>query len=248
MALNAVGEAVEQPYHGGLVIWRRNTGNAANGSLMRNGVVPALFYQEDQEIEALDVTVLHSIITHYGPLPVLTCALHTLLIRDALLNPSSATRPPTMEDIKQLVQVRWKRWKESSTNEPAKEWLRNIGKKELELQEQKLLSELNGFESFDPFRCDYRGCSGYCVLGLKIALWALYWSFREDHPPLAEWLPEWPFEKHGFETLMWVVLIGADADTNGAIAGPLLAAYHPDIPSTLQKGLLVKPLLEQYIQ
>lgn len=54
------------------------------------------------------------------------------------------------------------------------------------------------------------------MLTLLISLWALYWSFRDGHPTLPEWLPEWPFLRHGFDTLMWVVLIGADADTYGA--------------------------------
>src|SRR5690606_13979996 len=50
-------------------------------SLMRNGVIPALFPRVDQEEEVLDATVCHGIITHYQPLTVLTCVVHSLLIR-----------------------------------------------------------------------------------------------------------------------------------------------------------------------
>ena len=76
-------------------------------SLMRNGVIPALFPGADQEMEALDYTVCQSIITHYAPAPVLTCVIQTILIRQALhgyiynhlLSPLSS--PPTT--CKQLI-------------------------------------------------------------------------------------------------------------------------------------------------
>lgn len=50
---------------------------------MRNGMVAALYAEDgdDALLRLLDYTVLHGIITHYGPLPVLTCVLHSLLIR-----------------------------------------------------------------------------------------------------------------------------------------------------------------------
>jgi hypothetical protein len=67
---------------------------------------------------------------------------------------------------------------------------------------------------------------------------------------------------------MWIVLIGADADTYGACgntllfiliyfytsspcppltittAGPLIAAYHPHITENLTDGLVLKPVVE----
>jgi ADP-ribosylglycohydrolase len=46
---------------------------------------------------------------------------------------------------------------------------------------------------------------------------------------------------------MWVVLIGADADTYGATAGPLLAAYHPNIPSNYKDGLWLKEEIEKIV-
>jgi hypothetical protein len=52
-------------------------------SLMRNGVVAAIYADEGEAAEArlIDYTVLHGIITHYAPLPVITCVVHSLLIR-----------------------------------------------------------------------------------------------------------------------------------------------------------------------
>jgi len=80
----------------------------------------------------------------------------------------------------------------------------------------------------------YRGVSGSVLISLKNALWALHWSFKETFPPCAPpWIPKWIFNYHGFRTLLWIVIIGADADTYGAIGGALLGAYHPyDIPLT----------------
>jgi hypothetical protein len=55
---------------------------------MRNGVVAAIYADEGQEAELrlIDCTVLHGIITHYAPLPVITCVVHSLLIRYVTLS------------------------------------------------------------------------------------------------------------------------------------------------------------------
>ncbi len=48
---------------------------------MRNGVIAAIFSGPDEEVAALDATIIHGIITHYGPIMVLCCVVHTILIR-----------------------------------------------------------------------------------------------------------------------------------------------------------------------
>lgn len=53
---------------------------------MRNGVIPVFF---DSEIEALDATVCQATMTHYSPLSVVCCAVHTLLIHNAIKNKPS---------------------------------------------------------------------------------------------------------------------------------------------------------------
>jgi len=104
--------------------------------------------------------------------------------------------------------------------------------------EKEILTELENFVDFDPYHYFYKGRSGWCTLSLKIALWALHWSFEVKYPVIPPWLPLWPFKYHGFRTLLWIVLIGADADTYGAIGGPLLAAYHPkDIPKNFTQSI-----------
>ncbi len=96
------------------------------------------------------------------------------------------------------------------------------------------------------------------------------------------------FQRHGFDALMWIVMIGADAGNNTLLsimlhllnewflflffryiwrirhylffksksfliflflfllAGPLLAAYHPDIKEEFKDGLMLRSMLERY--
>lgn len=122
-------------YASGKWYYDNNRNSAANGrylviikrgsllfgcSLMRNGVIAALFPGKDQEMEALDATVLHGIITHYAPLSVVCCVVHTLLIREALVNPQ-ASKPPTLVDITNLLKNRWNSYLEKTTNTHVKE-------------------------------------------------------------------------------------------------------------------------------
>jgi hypothetical protein len=85
---------------------------------MRNGVIAAFFNKENQEIEALDATVCQAVMTHYSPLSVLCCVVHTLLMRYAILNKQLS--PPTLQDIEKLLQGPWKEWKAKTTNKDAK--------------------------------------------------------------------------------------------------------------------------------
>jgi len=110
-----------------------------------------------------------------------------------------------------------------------------------------MLEYLKDFEQFNPYNQDYRGRSGYCLLSLKIAMWALYWSYQKTPPPFSVGdLPKEIFEQHGFNTIKWVVTIGADSDTYGAIAGLLLAAYHQPVSKELTNNLKVLSDIEKY--
>jgi ADP-ribosylglycohydrolase len=235
-------------YNAGKSEYLSNPASAPNGSLMRNGVIPVISL-ELSEISAIDQTVEQSIMTHYGPLPVLTCVIHTLLIRNALLSEIEMKSPPSFQDIKNIINNEWKSWKEDinkrNDDNPCKLWLEIIGEKNLSNSETQLLDELKDFEDFDPYSFFYKGVSGYCVLSLKIALWALRSSFKEYEGKIPDWLPEWPFKRFEFESILWVVLIGADADTYGAIAGPLIAAYHPRIPKQLVTTLHLHKRIEK---
>jgi ADP-ribosylglycohydrolase len=225
--------------------FRRNRENAANGSLMRNAIIPCI--TEDLSTEkAIEFSVLQSMTTHMNPLAVLTCVLQTIIIRRALLDANNHTdgvpriAAPTMNDIRSIIENEWHDWLKSVQNnsdptihEACADWIRIVGTTEIKLAEARLLEELDGFENFDPYSYMYKGVSGYCVLTLKISLWALYWSFDRSPEKLQapKHLPIWPFDNQpkGFDSIMFVVLIGADADTYGATAGPMLAAYHSTI-------------------
>lgn len=147
---------------------------------MRNGVIGALFSKPEQEMEAIENTVLQSIITHYHPLIVLTCVIHTLLIRNGI---NGLKRAPNLKDIQDLLEGPWKKWKSNIQHPVAKDWFQTIGGDEkVKLLERDLIRELKGFDSYDPWNQDYRGRSGYCVLSLFISLWALHWSFQTNAP------------------------------------------------------------------
>eukprot|EP00026_Physarum_polycephalum_P009659 Phypoly_transcript_09790.p1 GENE.Phypoly_transcript_09790~~Phypoly_transcript_09790.p1 ORF type:complete len:381 (+),score=60.03 Phypoly_transcript_09790:154-1296(+) len=238
----------EEPYIGAREYYAQHPELMANGSLMRNGVIPAWFSGDDQENEAIEATVLHGLITHYNPTSVVICILQTLLIRKGLSSAIPPSSHATMKDIKEIIKGTWAKWKTNTDNIDCKKWLADIGEARLLEAEENILKELKNFEKFDPYTFDYFQGSimGSSILALKIALWALYWSFQVHAPPTPSYLPEWPFRRRGFDVIMWIVLIGADADTYGACAGPLIAAYHPHIPEELIDGLTVKPIIESF--
>lgn len=94
---------------------------------MRNG--PIACFSMDKDVNtAIDYTILHSIITHFHPLSVIPCVLHTLLIRKAL--EKLPKNSPTIEDILSLMKNEWKQWKElvmkRNENDPCRIWIETI--------------------------------------------------------------------------------------------------------------------------
>lgn len=253
----AIGLLAKNPteyWFGGLDCFSRcGRGGAANGSLMRNASLAAILTALGaSEKDLIEATVQQSIITHFGPLPVLTCVLQSLLIHRAMKTPTAQRRPPTLSDLEAILKGPWFQWKThpQTADEGCKVWLRETSlNNELGLAEVKVLQELAGWEDFDPYHHFYKGISGYCVLSLKIALWALHWAVLQRPPScgIPGWLPSWLFVDSGLNSggieapLRWVVAIGADADTYGAIAGGLLAAFFPAIPQEWSSCLKVLP-------
>jgi len=226
-------------FEGGLQVYETRKNFAANGSLIRNGVIPVLFLNADQT-SLIDITVNQGIITHAHPLSVLTCVVQSLIISRTLHAQKRGNLKPTaLSDIKELITGPWSSWKKNTKNSDCKEWLQKIGDSNLSTAEKELIEGLQGFEQFDPWKHNYSDGASHCVLTLLIALWAVYWSFQPSHPKLPDWLPKWIFTKHKFETLMWVVSIGGNTDSYGATAGSLLAAFHPDIPASMLENLQV---------
>jgi len=243
-----------QYWLGGLTDFHKNPNNSANGSLMRNGPIPLLL-NSDSEDSVITASVLQSIITHFAPTPVLACVVHSLLIFRAL-NKQKLNEPlsaPTSKDVNDIVKETWKKWKNEVSHDICKLWLATVNDR-LEMDETAFLQDIDNFVELDPYHYPHKGVSGWSTLSLKICLWALHYSFTQTPPScgVPAWLPLWPFEKrssttsHGFRTILWIVLIGSDADTYGAIGGALLGTYHPhDIPLNMVKSLKVFNQVEQ---
>lgn len=202
---------------------------AANGSLMRNGVIGALYY--DDIDDALTATIIHGIVTHWSPLCVISCAIQTFYICTSLTTEYSKLSAPTMTEIKTFVEKTWKPFLKSCTHKDVVAWRDSFTKKQLDDATKKVYTDLSGFETFNPYTHNYDGKAGYVVLSLKIALWALYWSYEFEYRPFSlrdiNGLSAIVFKNPGdrpFNVIMWVALIGEDSDTWCAISGSILSA------------------------
>eukprot|EP01120_Amphizonella_sp_Union-15-10_P011181 TRINITY_DN4675_c0_g1_i1.p1 TRINITY_DN4675_c0_g1~~TRINITY_DN4675_c0_g1_i1.p1 ORF type:complete len:163 (-),score=28.45 TRINITY_DN4675_c0_g1_i1:152-640(-) len=138
---------IERPnftwFRGALDIWKHNQNNASNGSLMRNAAIPAIFSSKELTMEAIDATVLCSLLTHFGPLSVLCCVLHTLLIREAFF--ADFNSPPDLEFMKKTFYLHWSNWK--SNTKHCRFWIEIVGEKSIQVAEEQMFDELKGFET-----------------------------------------------------------------------------------------------------
>ena len=217
------------PWHeGALADYRSNPDNAANGSLMRNGVVPAL---ADTLEEAFAVTLHHGMTTHYSPLPQACCAAQTYLLWELL-----AGRWPFEGAWTSECRDRWTAWLDSAGDEATKAWRAECGP-----AIAGAWRTLEGAEwdpdRFNPFGMSFGGKAGYCLLTLQIAVWAVQWSRTDEPFAVPRGYPAEPFERGGTGVLGWVALVGNDSDTYGATAGPLVAAAHGGLPAGMIANL-----------
>lgn len=230
------------PWHeGGLAYYRRNPDHAANGSLMRNGVSAAL---TPSLREAFRLTVHHGVTTHYAPLPMLCCATQTWMLCLILhgYNPLLEVGP---HGLTTFFFSAWRDWLEKEQDEIVRLW-RGCTADHYERACWALEDACFDPESFDPFTVEIGARAGYCLLTLQIAVWAACWSMREEPFPIPPGLPAEVFQRRGPYVLGWVAMIGEDADTYGATAGPLIAAIHGGLPAELSEGLWIlnEPLFQ----
>lgn len=249
-------------YNSGYAAWMMDHFNAANGSLMRNGVIPGLVAGE--EIDALfRATVHHSIITHYHPLPVLCCAMQSWIIAGEL---SGWGDGPLHADQDEWFDAFFSDWSEYIAEEEDGYVGMWIDRTRDQWQEAGDLLHAADFDpdSFNPYQEQYAGRSGYCLLTLQIGVWALHWANRTTRVGDAEEgvlnIPHgMPMRDammqrvnvgdgfHPLDVLGWVALIGHDSDTYGATAGPMLAAAFDNVPAHLTDGLEVLPKYDAMI-
>jgi len=112
----------ENYYDASFDLYKLNSNNAANGSLMRNGVIAAMM-AENSINDVITSSVQHGIITHFASLPVLTCVIQSVLIYRALQSPDPLQLgPPTIQTIKSILENEWENWKNVAPPD-CKNWL-----------------------------------------------------------------------------------------------------------------------------
>lgn len=217
------------PWHqGGLRLYREDPDNLPNGSLMRNGVVPALAGSRD---ECLAFALRHSVITHYAPLCVLCCAAQAWLLWGLLHG----------EELRagweRAFGDDWKAWLAQTEDEVARNWRGEVGG-DLDAAWRVFDDAELDPDRFDPFSHPdrYTG-AGYVLYTLQVAVWAAHWAGRYAPLPAPPGLPGEVFARTGSWVLAWIAMLGADADTYGATAGPLVAAICKELPGELTTGL-----------
>lgn len=226
--------------------WEHNKFNAANGSLMRNGVIPGITSGEDLNV-MFDATVKHAIMTHYHPLPVMCCAIHSWLIADRLTG--WGVGPSADEDWMDNFHEDWTAYLKQNEDPDVDYWIENTRHQFADAGGDIEKADFDP-DSFNPYQESFAGRSGYCLLTLQIGVWALEWADRfasslefelPEGMPMREEMHE--RTKGPADVLAWVALIGHDSDSYGATAGALIAAAHP-IPEHFTDGLEVVPLFD----
>ena len=233
-------------WEGGLSFWREVPHYAANGSLMRNGIAAGLAgLTGSSSLErAFDYTLKHGMITHYAPLPQICCLAHTYLITELLqgrgfedqwLSGFLGAVEGYLGGTDDGAVLGWlgQVGEDGEFEKAMSLFCREIG----EMSGSRNCMASNSPGGFDPFRVDYTGGSGYCLLTLKIALWALCWSLEDDAYSVPPGFPDEVFAAKGSARLAWVAMIGHDADTYSAVAGPLISAAAGGLPPGFTEGL-----------
>ena len=216
---------------GGLADFRRNSQSAANGSLMRNAPVVAM---ADSLGQAFEFSLKQSIITHYGPLPVICCCAQSYLLWQ-LLTEEKTTARRWQDDFFKVFSG----WLEASQDPVVRAWSDETRAYQAAAGETFRRADYDA-RSFNPFGYRFDGKDGYCLLTLQIAVWAWEWS-RTGWPfPTPAGFAGEPFVKAaGLSFGAVVPLIGHDSDTYGAAAFPLIAATHGRLPADMTAGLQV---------
>lgn len=214
----------------------------SNGALMRNGVAAAINPEQyDQWNIAFERTMQHTLLTHACALPVLCNLVHTIEILRGqwgrkldMLNASAIHTSARHLSAGQTPAV--KRWRDQFSSPDEMHY--EIGGAVRVLE--SALSKVNSgqWNPFDESDGKFQH-QGYCVLTLQVAYWIAWASIdsTRGEDQLPAWVPDQVKNLTGPDRLAWVGLIGHDADTYGAVAGPLVAAYHGRVPDFLTHNL-----------
>lgn len=224
-------------WDGGYAFWARKPEHAANGSLMRNGVIAGMAVSLEN---AFDMTLKHGMITHYAPLPQICCLAQTYLLWE-LLSGKSFT-DTWMAGFQESLEGYLRKIRDPEITS----WFHEVSEGDHYSQAMDKFTHAKwNMEEFNPFDTYIRGNGGYCLLTLQIAVWCLYWSLREDVPNVPEAFPQEVFDAEGSSRLAWAAMVGHDADTYAATAGPLIAAAHSGLPLRMTHGLKALKIFER---
>lgn len=228
-------------WEGGIQIWKENPRSAANGSLMRNGVISPM---ADRLDDAFSMTLKHGMITHYAPLPQICCLAHSYLIWELL----HQTDSPLSNWISKF-KAETESYLTEVDDPDILEWLSNVkGNGSYDKAMSTFENAEWDMDKFNPFTIHFNGADGYCLLTLRIAIWGLHWSWESNKNfETPEGFPPEVFEVMGSHRLAWIAMCGHDSDTYSAVAGALIAAAHRELPAGMIDGLkvlkeLVNPL------
>jgi len=202
---------------------------ASNGSLMRNGLIG---YIPSDTHSAFTISLKQCLITHYSPLPVLCCCAHTYIIR--LLLEGMELPVHWQEDF----QREWLTWSSNESDPIVRDWISTVGENLNTAWRDFMEADFHP-DSFDPFTVVYSSRSGYCLLTLQIAVWALQRSSMKEGFGIPEAYPAEVFDRRGPWALGWAAMLGYDSDTYCATAGPMISARYGGLPEELVSGLMV---------
>lgn len=191
--------------------------NAPNGSLMRTAPIGVFFRNDAEALRAASLD--DSAVTHFDPRCQLACAVFNAGIAAAV---AGARTPREVFDASALELRR-------AAAEAARRYFPDDGALVQEAM-TTLQADLQSAAKADPDLCGgevhLTRTAGFVRVAFRLAFWELL------HAPTFE------------AALLDVVNRGADADTNGAIAGALLGAYHgaESIPARwLEPVMAAKP-------
>lgn len=226
-----------------LHLWARNIRGWSNGGLMRNGIVPALAGDDD---ELFTFTFEHTLVTHYAPLVHVCGAIHSWMIFELLNGRWPFERKDWMVGFFGI----WWEWLDHTDNPYVHEWKDTVGS-ELDKQVEELAHAKFHPDEFNPYEAVKHQQQGYVLLSLQIAVWTLLMAAMPPDEDVSKHLPDWFPENVrnavGPWRLAWGVLTGADSDTYGAIAGPLVAAHHGSLPAGLTEGLQLVQAFDDWV-
>jgi len=241
--LSAIRDGTEW-YEAGRNVWIENKNNAANGSLMRNGVICGL---TDDLNEAFEMTLLHGMITHYAPLPQLCCAIQTWFIHHFLNGVNKFESNSWMKEfVKEFEDFLY-----NCQNKYLVKWFEDVhfASPTSESDYEFALKILDHSEwdckQLNPFTMQIGQSGGYCLITLQIALWAMQWALIDDIFPTPKRMPKAVFEKNGLDCLCWIPLIGYDADTYAATAGPVFTSHFGDLPANKSDNLQINKWIKE---